>query len=193
MKFGLNHSLCHSVVKSRGGIPGQNTSISAYAHTSIHILDHHTIIWSALGLEGSAPRGYSCFTAGPVTLPPPSPRPSPRERATSNQHTPRAHCPPTAPCPPAGTRLNTRYFKPTHLLKVLVDTHLARKLTSLWLSNWNLLTGNERKCADSSFIQPPAKQYELYIVTSRTGYRTSVLSNSSLNLWSVLVQLLDNV
>ena len=45
-----------------------------------HPYTYWTIIWSALGLGGSTPRSYSCFTAGQVTLIPPSPRPSPRER-----------------------------------------------------------------------------------------------------------------
>lgn len=59
---------------------GENTFIYMYPDTRTHPYTYWTIIWSTLGLEGSAPRGYSCFTVGRVTLPAPSPRPSPRER-----------------------------------------------------------------------------------------------------------------
>lgn len=114
-----------------------------------HPNTYWTIIWSALGLEGSAPRGYSCFTAGQVTLPPPFHRPSPREQLlVKATHTGTL---PTAPCPAAGTRLNTKYLSPnpTHRAH-LNDRPLAKKCSSLWLLKWNLLTGNERKCYSSS-------------------------------------------
>lgn len=90
--------------------PVYNSMIDWIIHSCVHWHTHWTIIWSVQGLQGSAPRGYSCFTAGQVTLPPPSPRPSPRERlhvkpTHTTPHT-HAHWPPTDPCPPAGNRLN---------------------------------------------------------------------------------------
>lgn len=64
--------------------------------TRSHPYTYWTIIWSALGLQGSAPRSYSCFVAGQVTLLPPSPRPSPRERPHVKPTHTRAHCPPVS-------------------------------------------------------------------------------------------------
>lgn len=146
-----------------------------HIYTDTRPYAYWTITWSALGLEGSAPHGYSCFTAGQVTLPPPSPRPLPRERPHVKATHTGTLSPPQLPAllPVPGSTPGILSPKPTHLLKRLDDKHLERKLTNLWLSNGNLLTGNERKCYNSSFIQPSAKT--IYTVNSdiTTGYQTS--------------------
>lgn len=85
-----------------------------------------TIIWSALGLQGSAPRGYSCFTAGQVTLPAPFPKPSPRERL----HVKATHTGTLDPLNSSGPSCGYQaQHDPTHLN----ETHLARKRSRLWL------------------------------------------------------------
>ena len=106
MKFGLE-SFC--VFRSRVLISGKNTSIYVYAHTPIHILDHHLI---CNGTRGISTAWLQLFHSG-VRLPcyhhPQGPHQG--NDPASNQHT-LAYCSLSAPCPPAGTRPNMRYFEP---------------------------------------------------------------------------------
>lgn len=100
----------------------------------------------------------------------------------------------TAPCPPAGTGLLGPEL--IHHPKILNETHNASKLNSQWLSKWNLLTGNERKCYKSSFLNIMNDKHwfgtEQNLSTARYQLSAGFFGSHFLTEW-IFVQLPDNI
>lgn len=118
------------------------------AHTPIHILDHHPI---CTGTRGISTAWLQLFHSGSgylaTTIPKAFTKGTAERQPNTHGHTVAQQLPALLQLP--GSTQGILSPKTTRLLKIWGDTHPARKLNSLWLSNWNLLTGNEGKCYDT--------------------------------------------